>query len=472
MEQLLELVRGLPPVAAYAVAAALVFAESGLILGLLLPGEATLLLVGFLCYAGPMRLVPAMVLMIGAALLGDSVAWAEGRRVGAGMRSGRYGRRVEGEHWARAERLLNRYGGRAVAVARFIAFARTLTPRLAGMSRLPYRRFLPWNLVGVLGSVGGSILLGYLAGDSYQRITTVFGRATGALLLFLVMVVLLVLVGRYLGRHREPVTDLAARLLGVPPLRRLHGWYSSAFHRVAGRFGVSAAVAVNLVLGTALLLGIGIAVGWLTGRLVQGSGLPLVDPAVERWAAGMRQPLGLSIARELLSVLRGWAVIVLVGAIGTALTWRQTRAEPAGRRGALASAGLFIPLLVLALAADWSASPGAVRLFPTQVTLVTAGFGMLAWMLSHRLPWAAGVAVWMVALGAVAVVGSARVYVGWNWCSEVLTSVLLGALWVLVFTVAWRTRERVHERPERPADRPLTGAGPPAGRSRARGAAR
>jgi membrane-associated phospholipid phosphatase len=96
-------------------------------------------------------------------------------------------------------------------------------------------------------------------------------------------------------------------------------------------------------------------------------------------------------------------------------------------------------------------------LFPNQVTLVTASVGMVAWLLTRRvLPWGGRVAGWIGAAAVVVLVSAARLYVGWNWPSEVVASVLLGALWVVVFAVAWRTRDRV--RATDPAARDYAGA--------------
>jgi undecaprenyl-diphosphatase len=74
--------------------------------------------------------------------------------------------------------------------------------------------------------------------------------------------------------------------------------------------------------------------------------------------------------------------------------------------------------------------------------VVAASLGMLAWLLSRRFGWRLAVPAWTAAAGLVVVVGAARVYVGWSWPSEVIASTLLGALWVLVFMIAWRTRDR------------------------------
>jgi membrane-associated phospholipid phosphatase len=339
--------------------------------------------------------------------------------------------------------LLAERGGRAVGLGRFVAFARTLTPRLAGMSGLPYSRVLPWNVLGVLGCVGGSVVVGYLAGGSYALVADLFGRATGALLLLMLVIVVLVVVGRYLGRHRNPVTTFGARLLHTRPLRWLERWYTAHFRWLTVRFGPSGAVAANLALGVPVLLGIGFGLTWVVDRLVRHSGFPLVDPLITQWLAARRTPAVMQAALTTLSVLQGSFLVLAVAAVGLALNPRP-RTWRADLLGVLRTVGAVVPLLILALAADWARPAGpAGALLPDQVTLVTASLGMLAWLLAPRLPWGAAVAAWIVAFGGVVLVGGARMYVGRDWPSEIVASALLGALWVLLFAVAWRTRDRV-----------------------------
>jgi undecaprenyl-diphosphatase len=433
----------LPPPAVYLVAALLVFAETGLIIGLVLPGEITLLFLGFLAYQGTVRLPAAIAVMVLAALAGDAVAFAEGRRAGPRLRASRLGRWISTPRWVRAEALLARYSGRAVGAGRFIGFVRTLTPRLAGMSGLAYRQVLPWDLLGIAGWVSGSIVAGYLASGSYSRVAAVFGRATEAVLLVGLVVVALVFVGRYVGRHRDPVTAFGARLAGTRPLRGLHRWYVEAFGRLTTRFGPGGAVAVNVVLGAVILLGFGVVLTWLVDRLVSRSGIPLVDPLIANWFAARRTPAVSHAATVTLSILRGSYLVVAVAVVGILLN-----ARPGVWRidilGILGRVGAFVPLLILALAADWARPGGALNaVFPQQVTMVTASLGMLAWLLSRRLSWAAGVLVWLVAVGGVLLTAGATLYVGRGWPSGLVTSVLLGSLWVLVFVIAWHTRDRM-----------------------------
>ncbi|BCB74123.1 membrane protein [Phytohabitans flavus] len=143
MQELVNLLTDLPPLLIYVLAAVLVAGETAFIVGLVVPAEATLLTVGFLAYLGTLRLVPAVILMIAAGLLGDTLAFRSGRRYGPKLRSGRWGTRIGHERWQKADAMLARLGGRAMLGARWVAFVRTLAPRLAGGAGMPYRRFAP-----------------------------------------------------------------------------------------------------------------------------------------------------------------------------------------------------------------------------------------------------------------------------------------------------------------------------------------
>jgi len=463
LHALLTWLSGLPPALIYLVAGGMVFAETAVLVGMAAPGEISLLCVGFLAYDGTLRLPTAILLMSVAALCGDAVGYAAGRRSGARLRTGRLGVWVGGRRWERADRLFLRYGGRAVAVGRFVAFARTLTPRLAGIAGVPYRRVLPWNVLGVLGWVGGSVVAGYLAGGSYVRVADVFGRATGAVLLLVLVLLVLVVLGRFLGRHRDPVADFGLRVVRTWPLRRLERWYTGAFRRLTSRFGAGGAVTVNLTLGVLALLAIGVGLAWVIEHLVRQSGLPLVDPPVVHWMAAHRTPSVSHAARVTLSVLRGSFVVSAVAAVSIALNPRP-RDWGSDLLGLLGTMGTFIPLLILAIASDWGRSTVPHALLANQVTVVTAGLGMLAWLIGRRTPWAVAVVGWVVAVGAVVLVTSASLYSGRGWPSEIAVSLLMGSLWVLVFVVAWHTRARLQTAP--PADIPPADPGPDPGPAR------
>jgi undecaprenyl-diphosphatase len=209
-----EVLERLPPVLVLVVAVLLVTGETGVVVGLLFPVEITLLFVGFLAYLGEVPLLAALLLMLAAALVGDALAWRSGRKYGPRVRASRFGRWVGEHRWERADRMLHRLGGQSAFVARWVPFVRTLLPRLAGSAGLRYRQLAGWNAIGVLTAVGSSVLLGYLAGASYQEAAERLGQLTTAVLAGLAGLVALAWAGRRVVRRRRPATPDGT---GTPP---------------------------------------------------------------------------------------------------------------------------------------------------------------------------------------------------------------------------------------------------------------
>jgi undecaprenyl-diphosphatase len=442
MEELLTRLGDLPTVLIYVLAALVVAGETAIIVGLLVPGEATLLLVGFLAYTGTLRLLPTIAIMVAAALTGDALGFRAGRRYGPRLRESRWGRRVGEHRWVRADGMIDRMGGRGILGARWVAFARTLVPRLAGAAGMPYRRFAPWNAVGVATWVGGSVVVGYLAGESYETVSRYLGKATGAVLILLVSIVVIVLVGRWLGRNPDPARALAARAAALPPLRWLTQRYGVLFFLLSMHIGTGWALLLNLAAGLVLLFVIGLGLSWLMGVIVRQSGLSVVDDSIAAWFAERRTDGVVDLATTLVTTLRGPVLIAAVGLVALIIGWR-TRAWRGDLVGVVGTVGAFVPLVVLAVVADLTRPDAPVSgLLPTQNAVVAASFCTLAWLVSRYSPWPVAVAGWTVAAVGVVTVCGARLYLGWSTASETATSVLLGVMWTVVFMVAWSTRDR------------------------------
>jgi hypothetical protein len=177
------------------------------------------------------------------------------------------------------------------------------------------------------------------------------------LLALTVLIVVLVLVGRYLGRNPDPVAALAKRIAGWPPLRFVGRAYRSGFGWLAARVGTNGAVAVNILGGVLVLLFIGYAPTWTVDRLVRHSGLPLVDPPIVEWMKARREPRLVVVAIDLLSALRGSYLMILVGLAAAGLSWHY-RGWRANLIGLLGTGGAIVPLALIALATDWERRAG------------------------------------------------------------------------------------------------------------------
>jgi membrane-associated protein len=197
---------------AYAVIAALVFGETAVFLGFVLPGETAVVLGGVLASRGHLSLPTLTAVVVAAAVAGPIVGYEIGRRMGDRLFAARPMRRVPGGP-ERARETLRTRGGLAVLAGRFIAFVRAVMPAAAGAVRVPYRTFLIYNVAGGLVWGVGYCLLGYLAGSAYSAVESRVGAGLAVAVALIVVAAVLVWSVR---RHRAVVARGAAPGGSVP----------------------------------------------------------------------------------------------------------------------------------------------------------------------------------------------------------------------------------------------------------------
>lgn len=198
MSSIVDWLKGLSGPLVYLAVAALVFAEDALFVGFVLPGETAAVLGGFIAHEGKISLGWMMATVVLAAIAGDSVGYEVGRHFGpkilASSRLAPHAAKVE-----RSQKFLRDHGPSAVFLGRFVAFFRAMIPALSGLSRLPYPKFLMFNALGGLVWGVGFVLLGYLAGDAYQRVESLVGRG---LAVFVAVIVIAGLIAWRVRKHR------------------------------------------------------------------------------------------------------------------------------------------------------------------------------------------------------------------------------------------------------------------------------
>jgi membrane-associated protein len=145
---------------------ATVFAESGLLIGIFLPGDTLLLGAGILASQGTLPLLPLIVIIIVSAVLGDNVGYSIGRRSGPRLFRKKDGVVFRQEYIQKAEKFYEKHGGKTIIIARFVPIVRTFAPLVAGVGKMPRRRFFMFNVVGGVLWGGGVTLLGYWLGSS------------------------------------------------------------------------------------------------------------------------------------------------------------------------------------------------------------------------------------------------------------------------------------------------------------------
>jgi membrane-associated protein len=147
---------------------AIVFAESGLLIGFFLPGDSLLFTAGLLVAGGTLPHVPLWVLCAlaaAAAVAGDQAGYAFGRRFGPALFRRPDSRLFKQENLGRARQFFDRYGARSLILARFVPVVRTFTPIVAGAAGMHYRTFVLYNVIGGALWAVGVTTLGYFLGQ-------------------------------------------------------------------------------------------------------------------------------------------------------------------------------------------------------------------------------------------------------------------------------------------------------------------
>jgi membrane-associated protein len=148
----------------------IVFAETGLVVTPILPGDSLLFAAGALSATGALDVRLVAFLLLVAAVLGDAVNYAVGRYLGPrifreGDRSGLHQRLFNRRHLDRTHAFFERHGGKAVVLGRFVPIVRTFVPFVAGMGAMTYAKFALYNVTGALAWVGICVGAGYAFGN-------------------------------------------------------------------------------------------------------------------------------------------------------------------------------------------------------------------------------------------------------------------------------------------------------------------
>jgi membrane-associated protein len=175
-----------------------IFAETGLLFGFFLPGDTILIAGGVLAARGVLNLWILLPLIVFAAVIGNMVGYGLGQRFGRPVlrrASGTETRRVRISH---AEALFQRHGAPTLVLARFVPFARTFVPLVAGIGRMHFYRFMLFNIIGALLWVVSMVLAGYFLGDLAPKVLHYFASATIAVV---AIALLLIVLWRKPWRH-------------------------------------------------------------------------------------------------------------------------------------------------------------------------------------------------------------------------------------------------------------------------------
>jgi membrane protein DedA with SNARE-associated domain len=170
LDWILDTVQSVDPVARTLLAGLGIMLETSVLVGLIVPGDTIVLVASTAVGSTPEYVALALVVIVGA-LAGESVGFALGRWFGPHIQHSRLGRKLGEENWARARRYLDRRGGPAVFISRFLPVLHSLIPLTVGMSTMRYRKFMAWTVPACVIWSFSYVTVGWLAADGYRELS-------------------------------------------------------------------------------------------------------------------------------------------------------------------------------------------------------------------------------------------------------------------------------------------------------------
>jgi membrane protein DedA with SNARE-associated domain/membrane-associated phospholipid phosphatase len=437
----------------YPVVGALAFAETGAFLGFIAPGETAVLVGGLVAGQGQISLIVLIAVVWGCAVAGDITSFMLGRRLGRRWLL-RHGERLKitEERLDQVEGFFERRGGVTIIVGRFLGFVRPLLPFTAGASRMPLRRFVPYDVLAAGLWAASFSILGFVFWRSIDQLTTYVSR--GLLAFGTLVAVIAAIVGLvHLRRNAEARANVRAWLderadrPGWKPVVKL----ARPTWRIVGR--PAAAVAefltqrvtpgeLGLEFTTLLAL---LAVGGFTVMLLGEAVLAPGEPRIDGWAFDIVDRLQtepfIGIAKLVTHL--GSLVVVVAITVATAV-WAFAKRRPVDAVALLAGIVLTYALVHITKAAfDRPRPPGALvatedSAYPSgHAAYAVAWIACATFLVRGGVHWATRIAGVTVAIVIVAAVAITRVYLRAHYLTDVIGGVSLGvAVWSLVGVLA------------------------------------
>ena len=178
----------------YIALTAIVFVETGLLIGFFLPGDSLLITAGLVASAGGLNIWWLNGLLIAAAIAGDTVGYAIGWRLGPRLFTREKSLLFNPKHIQRTREFYERHGAKTIVIARFVPIIRTFAPVVAGVGQMRYRQFIFYNVAGGAGWVISMTWAGYLLGQTIPNIGSHIHIVVGIVIVLSVIPIVVELV--------------------------------------------------------------------------------------------------------------------------------------------------------------------------------------------------------------------------------------------------------------------------------------
>jgi undecaprenyl-diphosphatase len=412
--------------------------ESAAFVGLLVPGEALVLVAGFFAAQGLLDIGDLIVIVAIGAILGDSIGYEMGRRIGRpGLE--RYGSRfgLINTRIAKAEAFFKRHGGKAVFLGRFVGFARALVPFLAGSSRMPYRKFFPYNALGAALWSAAILLLGYFLGASWQIAEQWTGRASVIVGGAVLIIFALGWLWHWMVRHEAQIKNRWARIREHPRVAAILERFAPQIAWLRARLSPGSYFGLQLTGGVLVFAGAAWLFGGITEDVLTGDPLVVFDLQVERWFHSHQAPW-LTAVLSVVSQWHEWPTMTGVTLLLLLyLLWQRQWHWVVTTICTVPGGMLLSTLLKLVFHrarptfSDLAAALNTYSFPSGHVMAATLIYGLTATYLATRLTaWRWRVLAVLVAFLLVTIVAFSRVYLGVHYMSDVLAAAAAGVAWL------------------------------------------
>ncbi len=434
----------------YLLVGVLAFLETGAFIGLIAPGETAMMLGGVVAGQGEINVVTLIGIAWIAAVAGDCASYALGQRLGRDFLV-KHGPRfqITPERLTTVEAFFDQHGGKAIFIGRFVGIVRAVAPFLAGSGKMPFRRFIPYDVLGAGLWATTFIMIGYVFWQSFDRVLTIAKEGALGLGIAISVIVGIVWLVRWLrvAENRVRLEQGLDRALDRPVLRVLRpvvrwarGPLRFFFQRLTpGQLGLELTTLLAFAaVGSFAFLGY-----W---TIISGGERPAIDNPASRLAADLSNSVAIDVAK-VLTVFGSPLLMESLCALVTIILLLRRRILEA----AVVGLGMGLTVAFVQIAKH-----STDRLRPSNAVVDAAGSSYPSGHAAYAMAWIvlAVVAVrvvpqlrgrWWVVIAAIvlaALVGLTRIYLRVHWVSDVLggqgaAAMCFSAVGILALVVAF-----------------------------------